>query len=351
MLNINETDVWQQLAESNEPVVIYGMGNGAEKIISVLKEYHVEVADIFASDEFVRGHSFLGYKVLKYSDVCEKYKSFNIVLAFATHLPDMLEKIKKMNDEHPVFAPDVPVAGNGIFTRKFFEENREKFEFVYSRLADEESKRVFESIINFKISGKVKCLYSSTEADKNNIYKDILMLKHDETIVDMGAYDGDTIREFTAYTGGNYNRIYALEPDEKNFRKLKRNTNTMQGIHLYNLGAWSKRDTLTFSKKAGRNSKLSAEGIPVEVADIDSLIDDKVTLLKMDIEGAELRALEGCEKTIKKYLPKLYVCAYHRNEDMFALPMKIWEYNESYKIYFRHSPYIPAWESNFYCVI
>ena len=272
------------------------------------------------------------------------------MLAFATHLPDMLEKIEKMNDEHPVFAPDVPVAGNGIFTRAFFEENREKFEFVYDRLADEESKRVFENIINFKISGKVKYLYSSTESDKNRIYNNILQLKKDEIIVDMGAYDGDTIREFTAFTDGSYKHIYALEPDEKNFKKLKRNTEHMQGLSLYNLGAWSKRDTLTFSKKAGRNSKLSAEGIPVHVTDIDSLIDDKITLLKMDIEGAELRALEGCEKTIKSLHPKLYICAYHRNEDMFSLPMKIWEYDESYKIYFRHSLYIPAWESNFYCI-
>ena len=351
MLNINETDVWEYLAENGKPIVIYGMGNGAEKIISVLKEYGVEIADIFASDEFVRGHSFLGHKVLKYSEVCEKYDNFNIVLAFATHLPDMLKKIEKMNEEHPVFAPDVPVAGNGIFTRRFFEENREKFEFVYEKLADEESKRVFENIINFKISGKVKYLYNSTETDKNSIYKDILTLNNNETIVDMGAYDGDTIREFTTYTNGKFNHIYALEPDEKNFKKLERNTADMQGVNLYNLGAWSKKDTLTFSKKAGRNSKLSAEGIPVQVTDIDSLIDDKITLLKMDIEGAELRALEGCEKTIKKYSPKLYVCAYHRNEDMFALPMKIWEYNESYKIYFRHSPYIPAWESNFYCTL
>lgn len=351
MLDIKEKDVWLQLAESNKPVVIYGMGNGAEKIISVLKEYGITVSDIFASDEFVRGHSFLGYKVLKYSDICKKYNDFNIVLAFATHLPDMLKKIKKISDEHTVFAPDVPVAGNGLFTKDFFDKNKDKFEFVYEHLCDEESREVFKNIIHFKISGKVDYLYKSTEADKNTVYRDILQLGDNETIIDMGAYDGDTIREFTAYTKGKYNHIYALEPDEKNFKKLVRNTLNMQDISLYNMGAWSKQDTLTFSKKAGRNSKLSADGIPVAVTDIDSLIDDRITLLKMDIEGAELHALEGCRKTIEKYTPKLYICAYHRNEDMFALPMKILEYNENYKIYFRHSPYIPAWESNFYCTL
>ena len=72
MLNIYETDVWNYLADSKKPIVIYGMGNGAEKIISILKEYDTEINDIFASDEFVRGHSFLGHRVLKYSEVCKK---------------------------------------------------------------------------------------------------------------------------------------------------------------------------------------------------------------------------------------------------------------------------------------
>lgn len=351
-LKIQEKDVWRFLAEDRKPVIVYGMGNGAEKIISVLNEYGVTVSDIFASDEFVRGHSFLGYKIKKYSEIREKYtnENFNIVLAFATHIPDMLERIRKINTEHPVFAPDVPVAGGGIFTRKYFQENKSKFEYVFSRLADDESRKVYENIINFKISGKVDYLYRSTEYDKNKIYKEILKLTGNESIVDMGAYDGDTVREFTAYTKGKYNHIYALEPDEKNFKKLVKNTQDMQGITLYNMGAWSKRDTLIFAKRAGRNSKLSSEGIPVKVTDIDSLITGEISVLKMDIEGAELKALEGCAKTIKKYAPKLYVCAYHRNEDMFSLPMKIWEYNENYKIYFRHSPYIPAWESNFYCI-
>ena len=350
MLNIHETDVWQQLAQSDKPAVIYGMGNGAEKIISVLKEYGVEVADIFASDEFVRGHSFLGHKVLKYSDICEKYDDFNVVLSFATRIPEMLERIEKLSKERRVYAPDVPIAGSGLFTRSYFEENRDKFEFVYAHLADEESKRVYQNVINFKISGKVKYLYTSTEYDKDRIYSDILKLDQDDIIVDMGAYDGDTIREFNGFTGG-CKHIYALEPDEKNFKKLVRNTADCKGVTLYNLGAWNRQDTLLFAKKAGRQSVLSDSGTPVKVTDIDSLIDGKVTMLKMDIEGAELQALQGCEQTIKKYAPKLYVCAYHRNEDMFALPMKILEFNENYKIYFRHSPYIPAWESNFYCTL
>ena len=349
LLNEKE-NVWDYLSKSDKPIAVYGMGNGAQKIIETLEAHGEKVSDIFASDEFVRGHSFLGFKVMKYAEICEKYEDFIVVLGFATHLDIVLDKIRQISLQHPVFAPDVPVAGNGLFTIDYVKKNEEKFDFVYSRLADDESRRVYLDIINFKISGKIKYLFDSF-CDKENIYRDILKLKNNETIIDLGAYDGDTIREFTDFTSGRYKHIYALEPDAKNYKKLVKNTADMKNITLFNMGAWDKKDILIFDKKAGRNSKLSSESIPVEVTDIDSLIDDNITMIKMDIEGAELHALEGAKKIIEKNKPKLYVCAYHRNEDLFSLPIKILQLNENYKIYFRHSKYIPAWECNFYCVL
>lgn len=349
LLNEKE-NVWDYLSKSDKPIAVYGTGNGAQKIMETLEAHGGKVSDIFASDEFVRGHSFLGFKVMKYAEICEKYEDFIVVLGFATHLDSVLGKIRQISLQHPVFAPDVPVAGNGLFTIDYVKKNEEKFDFVYSRLADDESRRVYLDIINFKISGKIKYLFDSF-CDKENIYRDILKLKSNETIIDLGAYDGDTIREFTDFTSGRYKHIYALEPDAKNYKKLIKNTADMKNITAFNMGAWDKRDILIFDKKAGRNSKLSSEGIPVEVTDIDSLIDDNITMIKMDIEGAELHALEGAKKIIEKNKPKLYVCAYHRNEDLFSLPIKILQLNENYKIYFRHSKYIPAWECNFYCVL
>lgn len=345
---IKEKNVWDTLKDSDKPLVLYGMGLGAEKIMSELEQRGMRADDIFASDEFVRGHSFKGYKVLRYSEVCEKYKDFNVVLCFASRINEVIDRIAEIDGEHTVFAPDVPVAGGGLFTREYITENEEKFERAYSLLADEESKRVYRDILNFKVSGKIKYLLSSF-CDKSKVYSDILNLNENEEIIDLGAYDGDTIREFTAATGGKYKHITAIEPDKKSYKKLLKNTDGMKNISTLNMGIWSKRDTLIFDAEAGRNSKLSAEGVSVEVTDIDSL-NIAPTFIKMDIEGSEMKALEGAEKTIKKYLPKLYICAYHRNEDLFALLLKINELSEKYKIYFRHSKYIPAWESNFYCV-
>lgn len=61
----------------------------------------------------------------------------------------------------------------------------------------------------------------------------------------------------------------------------------------------------------------------------------KVDLIAMAIEGSEPYALEGAEKIIKRYHPKLTICAYHSLEHYFQLPLWIMKTDSSYEIYFR----------------
>ena len=86
------TDLWSYLSSTDKAIVMYGMGNGADKILNVCQRYGIEIADFFASDGFVRGHSFHGKTVLSYSAVKEKYGAENMIvlLSFASSLPDVL---------------------------------------------------------------------------------------------------------------------------------------------------------------------------------------------------------------------------------------------------------------------
>ncbi len=347
---IKDIPLWDRLKKADKPIVLYGMGNGADMIIEVLDSLGIEYRDVFASDGFVRGHSFHGKKVLTYSEIKEKYGEFITLMTFAIHDAPTLARIKEMSKEGEFYAPTVPIAGKGLFTFDYLKEHNEDFSKAYNILCDEKSKNDFTDVLNFKISGKTEYLFRSMY-EKEKLYEDILHLTDEEVIVDLGAYDGDTVREFLSVTGGKYKKIYAFEPDEKNFRKLTKKTEELDRIERYNLGAWDKKETLFFAKKGGRNSRKDESGIPVSFDSVDNIVNDPVTFLKMDIEGAEAKALDGAKETIKKYLPKLYVCAYHRNEDMYVLPQKIKEFDSRYNVYFRHHPYIPAWESNFYAVI
>lgn len=349
---IKEKNVWAYLKETSLPIVLYGMGNGTDMVMEKLGEIGVKAAEVFASDEFVRGHSFRGYKVIKYSDVCEKYEDFVIVVCFAVHDEPMLEKIRKMSQGHTLFAPNVPIVNDGVFTREFIEEHDAEFDKAYALLSDDFSRQSYVDILNFKVSGKVEYLFKC-QKNKEEIYSEYLNLGENEIFMDLGAYDGDTVREFLQATDGRYEKIIAVEADEKNYRKLTDKTSAVERITTYNLAAWNKKETLFFEKKKGRNSKLSSAGkVEVQADSVDNILDgDRITVLKMDIEGSEAMALEGARETIVTHRPKLYVCAYHRNDDMFTLPLKINEICKGYKFYFCHHPYIPAWESNFYCVV
>ncbi len=346
---IKDIPLWERLKKKDKPILLYGMGNGADMIIDVLDSLGLSYEDTFASDGFVRGHSFHGKKVLSYSEAKEKYGDFITLMTFAVHDEATLERIREMSEETEFYSPTVPIAGKELFTFGYLKENSDRFRNACSLLEDEKSKETFTDVLNFKISGKIGYLFNC-QSEKDEVYRDILELSRNEAIVDLGAYDGDTVREFLSFTAGEYGSITALEPDTKNFRKLVQKTEGLPRLTLHNLGAWNKKEALFFDRKGGRNSRQDDKGVPMEFNSVDNIIKSPVTFIKMDIEGAELKALEGAEKTIKANLPKLYVCAYHRNEDMFALPEKIKELYGGYRIYFRHHPYIPAWESNFYAV-
>ncbi len=343
---------WDRLKAEKRPIFIYGMGDGAMKIMAVFRQYGIAVAGIFASDEFVRGHSFAGYHVHKLSEVEEMVDDFVIVLAFAAGYPELVDYIRQLSRKHPLYVPDVPVIGSGLFTYEYCMEHLQELNAVYRSLADDESRRVFLNVIQFKISGDIHYLDAVTE-EPDNIYKQILKPNRNETFLDLGAYNGDTIRELLSHTGGKYFSIHAVEPDKKNFKKLRAylEENDMKRVSAYNCAAWCLDTELPFSSKSGRQSVLAPNGQPMPARSVDSLLQNQAaTLLKMDVEGFEREALWGAAKTITHHAPKLVVAMYHRNEDMFELPLLVKHLNPNYRLYIRHRLYIPAWETNLYAV-
>lgn len=109
-------------------------------------------------------------------------------------------------------------------------------------------------------------------------------------------------------------------------------------------GAWSKKERLYFSdeNECGMITGKPSD-IYIDCDSIDNMVDsdEKVTFIKMDIEGAELEALKGAVDTIKRCHPKLAICVYHKREDLITIPQFIKSIDKSYKLYLRaHYPYV-----------
>ena len=145
----SKSDLWSYLASTDKRIVMYGMGNGADEILAVCERYGIEVCDFFASDGFVRGHSFHGKRVLSFSEVKQKYGAENLIvlLSFASSLPAVLENVKAIAAQCELYAPDVPVCGDTLFTLDFAKQNADALSQVYTMLADEESRNIFEKVI------------------------------------------------------------------------------------------------------------------------------------------------------------------------------------------------------------
>lgn len=349
-MEIKEQFVWDRLQNEKTPIVLYGMGNGADKILDLCDKFSIKVSDIFASDEYVRGHSFRGYKVLKYSDILQKYDNCIILLTFACFRADMLKKIEQINSRYEVLAPEVPLFDTDIFTPKTLSDNLEKIKNVYNLLADEQSKHTFVNLLRYKISGKYKYLHICS-TDRSEIFTNIIHLSDCEDYIDLGAFNGDTIDEFLNFSNNKYSSITAFEPAEKNFKRLvdKVFEYKLKNTKLINKAAFSDARSTYISEKGGRNPFLSNSGHLIQTVRVDDIC-TKATYIKFDVEGAEADALSGCSTLIKKYAPSLLVSAYHKTNDFFELPIKILELYNGYKIYIRHQPYIPAWETSIIAV-
>lgn len=354
---LKNKDLWTYLQKSDKKILMYGMGNGADKILSVCERYGIEISDFFASDGFVRGHLFHGKRVLSYSEAKEKYGSENmiILLSFASSLPDVMENIYRISSECELYAPDVPVCGDNLFNYEFYTENKEKFDQTEALLCDERSKEVFRSVVSYKLSGDVGYLKDSC-SDFSEVYR-LLGAERFERIADLGAYNGDTLREITPFAPSLIEAI-AFEPDRRNHKKLSEYAETVEEFRItpLKLAAWSDRATLCFDGSGNRNSSLISGAqmsvtkqpkiVEAEADSLDNILDGKeIDYIKYDVEGSEREAILGSLKTIEKHRPALLISLYHRSEDLFDLPLMIHERFPDYQFFMRRRQYIPAWDT------
>lgn len=344
--------LWNQLAHTKTPVALYGMGNGADKVLDHCLSLGIPVVGVFANDGFVRGQHFRGFTVQTLSALEAAENSFTVLLCFATERPEVLEQIQAVAARHPLLVPDFPVIGDEPFTPEYVQAHQREFDWALYWLEDARSREIMLDLIDGKCTGDLHLLRRS-ETSLDEAFS-LLQLGGEEIYVDAGAYNGDTVEDFLRRTGGRFRRILALEPDSRNFRKLIATAERLGiGIDCRNVGVWREKATLSFDHASGRQAALRTDkkGKPTEVDSIDALLDGApATFIKYDVEGAEYEALLGTAQTIRTYKPKLAVSAYHRREDLFALPALIHELNPDYRIYLRHHPYLPAWETNFYCI-
>ena len=235
----------------------------------------------------------------------------------------------------------------------FFESHLSVFESVFNMLSDEKSKKVFVNLINFRLTANFNLIEEiADEFDDQYFDKEIIKMDKESIYLDCGAYIGDTVDSLINHNY-SYKKIISIEADPNNYETLCNNVKKYHDIFCVNCGVWNKEGEIRFeTMKSGASNSVSDNGdliIPSKKID-DIVINEKVTHIKMDIEGAEVPALIGAFDTIQKNKPTLAICIYHKVDDFITIPMLIKSLCPEYKIFIRHYQKMSALETVCYAV-
>jgi len=207
-------------------------------------------------------------------------------------------------------------------------------------MADDASRREYLAQMRFRLFGDFASLPDPVQGDAY-FRRELFRLRSDETLVDCGAFDGDTLDLFLKNSAQSFKGAIAFEPDPENYGKLAARVASMppktrERIATHQAATGETNRRVLMDAGQGVSSKIGNGGCEVECLSLDSvLLDMPVTFIKMDIEGSELDTLSGARELIHKNAPILAVCAYHRQSDLWNIPLFIHDLSPDYSFHLR----------------
>jgi FkbM family methyltransferase len=203
---------------------------------------------------------------------------------------------------------------------------------AHALLGDARSRAEFVEQVRFRLTGDPGTLAHPVRGPQY-LLPDLVPPTGSEVVVDCGAYDGDTLASWLAARGPTFARYIALEPDPASRARLVQMVGDLPAdvagrVTVLPWAAASASGTARFSTTGTAASALGGEGgCVVECRRLDDVLGSgpPPTFVKMDIEGAELDALEGGRAVLASSRPLLAVSAYHAQDHLWRLPLAVHE--------------------------
>ena len=336
--------------KSSKYVCVFGIGAISFPIISSIKNFtDIKIDFLSDNDQAKWGKTYHNDLKCISPDELEKYKDDIAILITTQHYKKIYQQLLKKGFKKIFAVTEYRLLNDVYFKNK---QNLQKIKKnalkVMDILEDERSKDIMLTLIKNWFDFDVDEIgYEEIFTNDQYYPAGIIKLSDNESFVDVGAYNGDTVFDFLKRTNNNFDSIFAFELDNKNFKEMelsvdKLETNLKRKIKLYNLGLLDEEKNVYYETGgSGMQSTFinvintaSDSGKTVRLYDV--LKNEKVTFIKMDIEGSEPKALLGAEEIIIKQKPKLAICVYHKPEHLWEIPLYLKKIVPEYKIFFRH---------------
>ncbi|MDO8682988.1 MAG: FkbM family methyltransferase [Armatimonadota bacterium] len=336
-------------------LILFGAGNLGRKTLAGLRKLGIEPL-CFADNNPKSWNTMVdGARVISPTEAAQNYgdNAGFVITVYSPGDDRQLSKIRKsLQDmgcrivapfthlfwEHPeLFLPH-----NWIDLPTNACRSADEIRKIFDLLADDTSRMEFLARLRWIVSSADFELIPNGMEDSTYFPDDLFQLSDHEVFIDCGAYDGDTIQGLLKRVGSAFSKVLALEPDPGNYSLLQAYIGALPDdvrskISVIPVATGGASGKAGFSALGTVGSQISSIGdIEVDVRTIDSLVGDmRTTYIKMDIEGAELDAIEGARETIKRDLPILAISAYHRQEHLWEVPELIRGISSDYTFYMR----------------
>ena len=326
-------------------LTVYGFGNRGRDVIDQLLAQDLQVHMVFDNDP--NQSSYRGIEIRKLNDPIAKdcARDSTCIIALHNSYVNIGEVNLAIKAAHarPLSLINADKEGiilnvsQGYWLNKAstsFRISDEDSNWMQATLADCTSRNVFTSLKKYRETGDIEdCPIPSLNDEYTP--NDLPLYLDPIHLVDCGAYTGVAYRKFSQKY--NVKKYIGFEPDPKNFLSLVSNSFYSQEVTLLPLGVSDKTETLRFSlgKEMGSSIDNAGDSLIQCVAVDDVVKTFDATLIKFDIEGAEIRGLLGMQKLIERQRPSLCVSVYHKPEDLVDIPKLIASWNLDYKLYLR----------------
>lgn len=329
-----------------KPLVLYGAGALGRIAYNAYQEWGVEILAVCDSNPQLLGTAFHELQVCSIENVMEAHGDFCVSISVGEkYYEEVKRKLISLIGEERLYECNVfqmPNEEAHRYYKALLAENESRFLRVADQLADDESRRVMRSVLLGQVS--FEAAYFNEVSTGGQYFNELTKSESEGCFVDAGAYIGDTLLAFAAFSENRFEQIVSIEPFAECFEALKETKQNRLAddarISLYNKALYSHGTRMGVgSKTLSASAKIdeAALGDPViETMSLDSLSLERVTFIKMDIEGSELAALEGAKETILRSRPKLAICVYHKPLDLLEITEFIVKLGLDYRLYLRH---------------
>ena len=339
-------------------IILWGAGFACDATIDLIGRDRID--GLFDSDPSKTGKVISGIEIEAPQDGFEKIYDGNTAVVISTNgfqyeIAEMLINKWNVKSGH-IFCNSNSITEEWRYLPDEIFGARDKISQVYEMLEDKESKEYYMDFFKACITRNPLYYRSNPKSLRGSYFYetergDFGIFKND-IIVDCGAYDGDTARLFMQLTD-NKCKVYCIEPVRENYNALndwvkKSKLGNIVPIHagvgsFYHSEKVYSTEEKTTKGAVGSNRFGSDNPIvsDIKIITLDETINEKIDFIKMDIEGAEMDALEGASQVIKECKPRMLLSAYHKTTDMWNIPLYIKKIHSDYKIYLGHQPNAP----------